>query len=959
MTVATAQAIQYLNLAYFGRPADPASLSAWPASGQSLEQIVLRFTATSEYATNTVAPNSVVNANGGRTYNDTNLINTFYQRLFGRLATATEVAGWADALARGAVNYDYLGITILQAGLNLPVGTEMRSVLVAKFDSAQLYTGILYNSPASAAAYSTSAAIQDGIAYNLATTTTTPQTFAQATAAVAEMVSDSGAGGGQTFTLTTNQFNYTGTGGNDTFIGFVNTTANSTDSTFLAADNIDGAGGINTLQLTVAGNGGANNLAPAVTSNIQNIAVRNTSTGVTTVNANNFTGLLVAGSSGTTGVTYDNLAAATVARISGNGSNNNGANTFNYLAAAQSATLDLLGGVFDDANANNAQTVTGAGLTSLTINSVGSANVLQNFALPATLTSATINATTNLTANTGITAGFAANSTLTINGAGAVSLNGALPANLATVNAAANTGGVTTTLNALTTISFTGGSGNERITTGAVLTTGTVNAGAGTDDRLIVANNGDITAASGARYSGFESLQVGNGVTVNVSQLAAGNTFTAARFTNGGTMTNMTAAQAANTTVTAGGNALTFGVAGATNPGTTNTLAITANDGVAAVSTVALGTPTAAGIELLSINAVDNVTVAALTAMADLTSVTLTGGGTYNLTSGALVLNPGFALNASATTGAGVLNLGAAQTRSAGITLGSGGANLAATAIANLGDNITLTGGTNSVKADGVSEVQTITIANASNANTILTVTINGVALNVATPNAQAAQATSDAIVAAFVAARDGGTAAQQAALAGFTFTNAGGTSLVVTITASATFGNIATSTAVQSAANAQTSVVATTTQGAANVAADVIAAGSGADQFFISGGAGNTVANADTITGLNLGGTGAGTTVDTFVFSATAATNAAVVALTNAQQANVTAAANIGAATDRALGATNAAGQVVQFTYGASTYVAVAGDGNGATYDTGVDFLVNITGFTGTLDATDFTFVA
>ena len=131
MTVATAQGIQFLNLAYFGRPADPASLSAWPASGLSLEAIVLQFTGTAEYATNTVQPNSAVNPGGGRTFNDTNLINTFYQRLFGRLATSAEVAGWADALARGAVNYDYLGITILQAGLNLPADTEMRQVLIA------------------------------------------------------------------------------------------------------------------------------------------------------------------------------------------------------------------------------------------------------------------------------------------------------------------------------------------------------------------------------------------------------------------------------------------------------------------------------------------------------------------------------------------------------------------------------------------------------------------------------------------------------------------------------------------------------------------------------------------------------------------------------------------------------------------------------------------------------------
>ena len=122
----------------------PASLVAFPQSGLTDEEIVLSFVKTSEYTTNTVSPNSTANPSGGVTFNETSLINTFYQRLFGRLASATEVAGWSTAIATGTVNYDYLGITILNAGLNLPAGTAMRDVLIAKFDSAQLYSGNLY-----------------------------------------------------------------------------------------------------------------------------------------------------------------------------------------------------------------------------------------------------------------------------------------------------------------------------------------------------------------------------------------------------------------------------------------------------------------------------------------------------------------------------------------------------------------------------------------------------------------------------------------------------------------------------------------------------------------------------------------------------------------------------------------------------------------------------------------------
>ena len=158
MTASTALTIQQLNLAYFGRPADPASQVAFPASGMSDEEIVLAFVKTSEYTTGTITPNSVADNAGGRTFNETSLINTFYQRLFGRLAVASEIAGWSSALARGAVNHDYLGITILRAGLNLPAGTAMRDVLLAKIDSAQAFSDNLSANPASAQAYSTSAA---------------------------------------------------------------------------------------------------------------------------------------------------------------------------------------------------------------------------------------------------------------------------------------------------------------------------------------------------------------------------------------------------------------------------------------------------------------------------------------------------------------------------------------------------------------------------------------------------------------------------------------------------------------------------------------------------------------------------------------------------------------------------------------------------------------------------------
>jgi len=506
-------------------------------------------------------------------------------------------------------------------------------------------------------------------------------------------------------------------------------------------------------------------------------------------------------------------------------------------------------------------------------------------------------------------------------------------------------------LNNSPTISVTGSSGNDVITTGAVLTTGSVNGGAGTD-RLIVSNTGHITAAAGARYSGFESVQVANGVTVDASQLTAGNTLTAARFTTGGQINNMTTAMANDVTVTAGGNALTMNIAGATGAGTINSMTIKADDDLAAINNVNLLTPTSQGLENLTVTATDNVAIAGLTNMVDLTNVTINGAGGYTVTSNNLALNPTFTFNAATATGNGVVDFSAATTRAARITVGSGTNTTVGTAIANTGDTITTGTGTNTVIADGNAEVQTLTVSNnALTAAATVTVTINGIQTTTAAQAIGADQATVATAIRTALAANN--------ALAAFTISavNNG----VITITAPVTVGNIAPLTAAFSAAqNAITLTPATTTQGALNISGDTINAGAGPDRFFISAGnANNTIANADTIIGLNLGGATAGTAVDTFTLFAAAGTNAAIVALTNAQVANVTAAANLGAATAVALGATNAAGQVVQFTYGGSTYLTVAGDGNGGTYDVATDYLINVTGYTGTLDASDITFVA
>lgn len=670
MTVATAQAIQYLNLAYFGRPADPASLSAWPASGQSLSQIVLRFTATSEYATNTVAPNSVVNTNGSRTFNDTNLINTFYQRLFGRLAAASEVAGWADALARGAVNYDYLGLTILNAGLNLPVGTEMRSVLIAKFDSAQLYTGILFNSPVSAAAYSTSAAIQDGIAYNLATTTTTPQTFAQATAAVAEMVADSGAGGGQTFTLTTSSDTATA----NRFVGDIGINAGVVLNTLNNGDRLTGSGTDASLNVTLVQNNGAlgYTVTPALLSNISTVnaafaTVGGGNAGAVTLNLSNATGVRnVALSDSTEANVVSNIQSVlSNIAITNTASNQDftfGANVLNGTTDAVTLALSAVTG----------GTVTiGAGYETISIVSGGSA-------------------ANTITALAGSTP-----ATLNISGTRGLTITNSLAAATTTINAANAAGNVAVTHTNAAVLTVTGGAGNDTITLGATYVGGAdgtanrdiINGGAGTNTLSITSAVANVAVAQ-ANVTNIQTIGISDAVVNNINLTrfasATGLTFAAGvggndfTFGSGNTVTfNAAAGNAARgyiiggtgiadtLTLTKAAGAISLGNGAQTFTGVevlnvnTNT---TAGGALTFAGTLVMA-PTAGGTSTVNVTGANNLVLTGAVTAANIDANGLTGTGSLQMTAGLAaagrIVGSSQADSLVGSAGADIINAGA------------------------------------------------------------------------------------------------------------------------------------------------------------------------------------------------------------------------------------------------------------------------------------------------------------
>jgi hypothetical protein len=207
--------------------------------------------------------------------------------------------------------------------------------------------------------------------------------------------------------------------------------------------------------------------------------------------------------------------------VKGNGAVVAGATNATYDNAATAANIALDGGI---ATGSAAVTVNGgAGMTSATLTSTGAANSIGGLTLAAATTGLTVDAQSNVT--TGNIAG-AGLTTVTVKGAGSANIgNLAVGAGtVTTVNAADNAGGVTATLNGQTNFKFTGGAGNDVVTTGAVLVaTASVDAGAGTADRLVVANTNHIrvdgtSKALGDLYKGFEQVQVQDGVNLKPGQ---------------------------------------------------------------------------------------------------------------------------------------------------------------------------------------------------------------------------------------------------------------------------------------------------------------------------------------------------------------------------------------------------------------------------------------------------------
>jgi S-layer protein len=461
--------------------------------------------------------------------------------------------------------------------------------------------------------------------------------------------------------------------------------------TLTALDSLKGGDGTDTMAVVLK-----SNATPASDSVEVYTVTATVASALSMLGSTGVTSITNTGSSAT--LTVSNVALGTALTLG----NTAQGGTFNYAAAdvagtADSATIDI------SSVTGGAMTV-GAGVETLTLNSVGTANTLGSLSSGAT--------TLNITGDQNMT--ITGNATAT------------------TIDASAATGKITVTSDNTKAVSITTGSGVDAVTmTGSNALTDTVSLGAGNDKVTFTANLADADIVDGgegtdtvvglsanivaltsdattSNLTNFEAIQVSNslggaldvssvqedGITTVTLASATTNILSADRTVTGeaGALTVNLGKSAAGNTIGLG-NALTVHD-GADNAGTTDTATInnTAINSTTGANVALNDDIVSTGYENIVFNAgagsgntvqaMPSITVNA-DAAASATSLTIKGSNSVNISTGAVSNTTGvFTIDASLlnaqAAGTTTLDVNAVTTGTAGtITLtGSGGDDL-------------------------------------------------------------------------------------------------------------------------------------------------------------------------------------------------------------------------------------------------------------------------------------------
>jgi S-layer protein len=224
------------------------------------------------------------------------------------------------------------------------------------------------------------------------------------------------------------------------------------------------------------------------------------------------------------GVTFTGLAAGQTVGLIGNNASSTGTLSATYADNVTTATVNVSGGT-----KNGGISLTGAGVTSVIINSTGAANTNSSLILPGTTTALQINAAVDLSVSSVFSLGGGNLRTITASGNAATVALGTVssPALISIDMSGLTAGGGAATIGAAPAATYLGGAGKDVVTIAAnAVITGTVNGAAGSNDVIAFGTSNSLTSATAALISNFEVLKVSaaNSAQVYDSTLIAGIT---------------------------------------------------------------------------------------------------------------------------------------------------------------------------------------------------------------------------------------------------------------------------------------------------------------------------------------------------------------------------------------------------------------------------------------------------
>jgi hypothetical protein len=953
-TVAQQQAIANLYIALFNRAPDADGFNFWTqalANGASLDTIARNFVTTPE--SRAVYPESQTAEQ---------FVSAYYSNVLGRPIDANGLAFWTkllqDSGGVGSVGARANVVSQIVDIVNTPLPVKPADITAEAYALTFADRNAFHNKGVVAVYF---AVEYKGTDLNLAKQvltvvgpTTTTIDVAKAllnppapTPAPAPVPSTP-----QHFPGTTAQNEFVGGTADDTF-EFVIDNVITANTTLTAGDKVSGGAGNDTLTVTTTGVVGTADFAKATVTSVETVVIKRTDASSVTYEATaGVKNVIVEGGTGSFRV--NELGADAKVGVNGGTS---GAMTLAYQPAATSTTLDLNGGA-------NTGTVTyiSAGLTALTINSTGSANALDRLIGSPQLT--TLNIVAGSAFSTTYLQASSSGAVVNISGSAAVDVGTLTDPSIRTINAGTNTGGLTATLATNNpVVQITGSGGNDRITTGIELTSGFVDAGAGTADRLIVTDSKALANSTlGGKYTGFEVLEIMNGVSVDLTNITG---ITSVAISGGAAatgVTNLDVAQAAAVSILSAGAAGAVTIGLTSTAGTSDTVKATLS--TAASQAINLTGLTLTGVEKLELTGNGTAGAAGLVTLTttnatSLDSIVVKNAGGAAITVAGSHTKTDLSIDASESAGVVTANASAYNTATgANIKGGMGNDVLTGSAKADVliggagGDTLVGGAGDDYLLGDGtlsgaaIKEVQTIGLkGNTTNSgsyhlgNYIYTMT--------------------DSETAASIASNITGANKADFLLANPTIENITYADDKFTVTYKAGTGDVPliSSRDDSSVQHLELGVADQVTKGtlgvvaAAAPGADTLTGGDGNDTFVFA--QNSSVPTAfDTITDLRLGTGAADGHVDTLAFH-NADGVASVVILTAGQQTSVTDAASLEAAVSLVLAIAGADGATVSFTRGADSYIVHNGDGNG-TFDNAADFVVKVTGVTGTLDVSD-----